>query len=132
MNLPYYFEGSIYGANGCILKDPCIIIDKESGCFHGYGSKDTMLAKYNTYVARFNEAGMSDMASDLVLVEFNDYADLNKKCITYVIRRLLEYTATPFPIEFLKYLNSGDKYAFDMWLRSEMEKIPISIESGEV
>lgn len=131
MSLPYYFEGSIYSANGCILKDPCIMIDKESGCFHGYGSKDVMLAKYNTYVDRFVKAGMTDIAGDLVLLEFNDYADLDKKCITYVIRRLLEYTATPFPIEFLNHLCSDDKNTFDVWLRSEMERIPISIESGE-
>lgn len=126
----YMYCGSIYDMNGCIIENPAILLDKSDGCVHGYGNAKNLLAKFTTMAAAYNQAGFTDMANDLLMLDFSDayYKGVSNEEICYILRRAVEYTATSFQPALCQHALKPD---FQEWLRSEMQHVPIDLEEKE-
>lgn len=59
--------------------NPCIVIDKGSGTLLKMGDQTTnpLDAYYQTTVDRYNKAGFTYIANDLILINFDRYQTLN-------------------------------------------------------
>lgn len=126
----YMFCGSIYDMNDCIIERPALLIDKSSGCIHGYGDAESLTAKFVKMAAAYNSAGMKDMTDDLLLMDFSNawYKGMSNEEVCYVLRRAVEYTATSFQPALVEHCTQSD---FQEWLRAEMQRFPIDLEEKE-
>lgn len=122
----YLYCGSIYDMNGRIIEHPALLIDKSDGCVHGYGDAGNLSAKLVKMADAWRGAGMQEMADDLMLMDFSDawYKGMTNDEICYVIRRAVEFTATPFQKALCLHAMSPD---FLTWLRSEMQRMPLDL-----
>lgn len=126
----YMFCGSIYDMNGRIIENPALLIDKSSGCIHGYGDAENLTAKFVKMTTAYNDTGMKDMADDLLLMDFSDtwYKGMSNEEVCYILRRAVEYTATSFLPALVEHCMKPD---FQEWLRAEMTRFPINLEEKE-
>jgi hypothetical protein len=125
--LPYFYMGSLYSANGCIIEEPAILVTKDD-IFCKYGSYENILKEFTRRQEAYISAGFPEEAENLVMFSFSKYTGIPTEKITYIIRRMLQYTATGFITKFFEEL--GKQETFMSWLDSEMERIPIDISSN--
>lgn len=121
-----YMEcGSIINsATGSIIERPAILIDKSDSCLHGWGNIENVQAKFNKFVDKCSQAGNTEMANDMVLIELSEYK-IDREMACYILRRVTEYAATSFTKDFYKELTKGKNPV--IWLKSEMERLPIDL-----
>ncbi len=126
----YLFCGYIYDMNGCIIENPALLLDKSTGCVHGYGDAESVNAKFMKVATAYNQNGLKEMADDLLLMDFSNayYKGVSKEEVCYILRRAVEYTATSFQTELCKHATSPD---FQEWLKGEMERLPLDLEEKE-
>ena len=117
----YCKDGKVYDTTNKVVDKPCILVDKETSTFHGWGSEEFMTQKYNTIVSAYNENGFTDMASACTLISL---ADLDVRYTVYIVNRLLLFSATSFARDLLDRMD-GNKDIFFGWLNQEMERVPI-------
>lgn len=126
----YIEGGSIMNtATGCFIENPAILVSKTEDIIHAWGNFDTVEAKFNKYTSAYNQAGLTDMANDLLLIELSQYHNVTREMACYIMRRAAEFTATGFVKNLCEQLTSGsDPVA---WLTAEMERIPLDLEKRE-
>lgn len=126
----YMLCGSIYDMNGNIIENPALLIDKSDGCVHGYGDTKNITAKFVNMAAAYSNAGLKDMADDLLLMDFSSawYKGMSNEEVCYILRRAVEYTATSFQPALVEHCMKPD---FQEWLRAEMARMPINLEEKE-
>lgn len=126
----YMSCGSIYDMNDRIIERPALLIDKSDGCIHGYGDAENLTAKFMNMATAYNDAGMKDMADDLLLMDFSGawYKGMSNEEVCYILRRAVEHTATSFQPALVEHCTQPD---FQEWLRAEMERVPIDLGEKE-
>ena len=134
MKHPCYMEdGSIINAyTGCIIEEPAILVDRETGTIHGYGNLENVKAKFEKFTAAAratgNETVKTNLIDPLMLIELNGYR-ISREDACYIIRRAVEFSGTNFLTEFCnELLHGSDPIA---WLNIQKEKIPIDIYEKE-
>lgn len=115
----YLYCGSIYNARDQIVDTPSILIDGENDIFLGWGNTEAMYAKMKASNALFTTLGVE---TPLTVV---DLSPLPKDVACYIIRRMMEYTASGFVWRFLEH--QDDPNALE-WLAAEMQRVPIALE----
>lgn len=123
----YMYCGSIYDQNDRIIENPAILMSKSTGTIMGWGNADTVNAKFKRAAAAYAQAGLNDEATDLLLMDFSNawFKGISNKEICYILRRAVEFTATPFQTGLCERAMSPD---FRQWLASEMQRVPIDLE----
>lgn len=123
----YLFCGSIYNMEGCIIENPALLVDKSTGCVHGYGDAGSVSAKFMNMATAYNQNGLKEMADDLLLMDFSNayYKGVSNEEICYILRRAVEYTATSFQTALCEHATKPD---FKEWLKAEMDRVPIDLE----
>ena len=122
----YVAFGSVYDAmHGNIIETPAIIVDTSSGCMHKYGEADNVRRRYDEMYRKLVAAGLKNMAGDLFYLELNpEFFTAEERC--YVLRRCVEYSASPFPKELCERARTASSTDdVRTWLRAEMTRIPI-------
>lgn len=127
-SLPYYYEGTIYTYDGCGIENPAILITK-SDTFCKYGDARFVKQEFDHRCEVYGKIGFQEEIDDLVYIEFDKYCALNTKDITYIILRMMEYTASGFVSKFCKYCQESPEALVD-WIRSEEIRLPINIYGG--
>ena len=115
------------------IQDPAVLIDYDAELprntiFLKYGEKLDILKEYNQMTQTYNKAGFEGLAKRISVISFKTKdGALTLEEITYVLKRMIEYTATNFINEFLYHMKHDTTTA---WLKSEMETVPINIEKN--
>lgn len=125
-----YMEGGsiINSHSGSIIENPALLADIELGCLYGWGEMDSVMAKFKKFTDAYRKTGDADITKSLAVIELSQYK-ISREEACYVLRRAVEYTATGFIEELYKQVTEGpDALA---WLKSEMERVPISLEEKE-
>ena len=126
----YMYCGSIYDMDGCIIEDPALLIDRSTGCVHGYGRAESVAAKFEAMSSAYRKNGFEEEADGLLMLDFSGayYRGVTREEVCYVLRRAVEYTATSFQEGLCAHAMKDD---FRDWLRSEMQRVPIDLEEKE-
>ena len=111
--LPYIFNGKVY-FKGSEVEDVTVFIDGDT--LMKWGSCKDVYEYYKTYMAVLGKQ------SDFLVVNLNSLGITSDDCC-YIIRRLLEYTATGFGNMIRSKVYNTD---FSEWLNEEKIAFPIS------
>jgi len=65
-------HGSIYNTNGCIIEQPDIIYDTDSGLMR-YGNAEKLRDHYDRIIEKYRKAGMFEMTETTKYAEFDRY-----------------------------------------------------------
>ncbi len=87
-----------------------------------------MLSPAASLSGRLSWYQMTDDLNDLMLIELSEYK-ITREMACYVIRRAAEFTATGFVRNLACKLTDGSDPV--VWLKSEMERIPIGLDEKE-
>lgn len=122
----YIDNGSTCDRAGRIIENPAILLDKETGCVHGWGEAENVTAKMAYMAAAYNQAGFPEDAGNLMMLDFSDasFKGVTNEEICYVLRRAVEYTATSFQPALCEHAMEP---GFLEWLRTEMRRLPIDL-----
>lgn len=113
---------------GIPIERPAILIDKSTGCIHGWGNSDVVTAKFINAVSAYVKAGMQEMADDLMVIDMtNTVLSTEQKC--YLLKRCVEYTASGFQTELVKIASGTTQLDnIENWLTEQMKRVPIDLE----
>lgn len=100
-----------------IIHNPAVLVDAESDIIYKYGEAQHI----QSLCEKYNQAGFT-----VALFALDDLS-VGMQC--YVIRRMLEYTASGFVQKFVAMSSTPDAL---QWLQSEIERIPIDIYAREL
>ena len=128
-SLPYYYEGTIYTPSGCGIENPAILITKDD-MFCVYGDIVGVTKEFEHRCDVYNKIGFQEEIDNLVLIEFDKYGAFNTADITYIILRMMYYTASGFVSEFYNRLQSSPD-TLTSWIQNEKQRIPINIYGGD-
>lgn len=120
-------NGNIYLNNGSniIIRFPALLLceDEKAGTCTviRYGEAETLRREMNEKSAVYAKSGLGC----LTLIELDtERLTLQEQC--YILRRSVEYSASPFPAELSRRINSQDGDAL-RWLCDEMKRVPIEV-----
>ena len=109
---------------GVLVEKPAFIMTKSTGSISRWGEYEKVSAHFDNMARRCAAGGMSDLMNDFVLVAM-DEAMISREEQCYILKRLLEYTATSFGKDLLARLESED---LKTWLAGEMARLPLNLE----
>lgn len=127
-NVVYLDENNniVNNLNNSIISVPAFFIDKTTGTLHAWGERDLVLEKYNIFVNAFEKVGMKEEALDYVFLSMETNTLSNEqKC--YVLKRLIEFSATSFHIEVVKHIVNN---TLNKWLNEEMEEVKLDLRDS--
>lgn len=126
-NAVYLENGDIINNyTGTPIKEPAMVIDHETGCILSWGPKTSVYAAYLNMTEKYQNAGMNDMAEQLMYIELDEmHLTPEQRC--YVLKRCVEYTASGFQTALCLKLQYGDSARTLEWLNSEMSRVPITL-----
>lgn len=119
------YHGSVSdNINGLLLENPAFVLNRSLGCIVHWGEYANVEKKYDVAVAKYRAVGLYDMADELTLVKMDgDLLSREEQC--YVLKRLLEFTATDFGLELAARLGDQD---ITKWLREQMRLLPLNLD----
>lgn len=117
------------------IRDPALVIDKSTGCVHGWGPAKSMRDMYDRMTSRLtgvavknnNDPILLKMASDLVYIGLSDLT-LTPEQRCYVLKRCAEMTASGFQAALCEHAASDD--VLD-WLSAEMARTPMDLTASD-
>lgn len=123
----YVQDGHVFNSvTERVVNTPAFILDLMTGTFHGWGEADYISQRFHDITAKLSDAGHPVTASSFVYVEMGDAIPVNMQ--VYVLRRLLEYSATRFGVELYEQMQTGKAVE---WLDTEMLRLPIALNMEE-
>ena len=126
-HVAYVKDGKLYNnITQKFVRNPAYIIDSNLGTVHGWGEAVDVRQKYLGITRQFTSLGFDKIAASYMCVEMRDA--LPAEMQAYVIRRLVEYSATDFGLKLYEEVSNGDVKA---WLEQEMKRVPMKLEYGE-
>lgn len=120
----YMYSGSIYNSEGCIIEEPAILVDRNTGVLHGWGNMDVVKAKFDRFAAAYSDADMGNELESLMMIELSKYK-VTREMACYIMRRAVEFTASGFIEALCRELAEGENPA--AWLKAEMERLPLDL-----
>lgn len=121
-----YQNSIVNNVTKTLVERPAFIFDRSTGSICKWGDDASVSAYYATITTQLTSAGFGNMAKDYVLV-IMDETILSRTEQCYILKRLLEYTATSFGGELISRVNRPDIKA---WLKTEMENVPLNLEEA--
>ena len=127
MQFPYLDKGTLFFPSGVGIQNPAILISRDD-VFHKYGESKDVERDFQGRTEAYSRVGLGDESDKLMFISFDTFLGIPIESVTYIIRRMMEYTATGFVSNFIKHIDEPD---FLTWLESEMERVPIDVTIKE-
>lgn len=111
---------------GMPVREPAMVIDHETGCVLSWGPKNSVYDAYLRMTGRYQNAGLNDMAEQLMYIELDEMR-LTPEQRCYVLKRCVEYSASGFQTDLCLKIQYGDDGRILEWLGKEMARVPICL-----
>lgn len=126
-NIIYLESGSIVNnIHNTLIQKPAILLDKDTGCVHAWGNRDDVMAKFQTAASAYIQAGLSDMADALLVIDMTE-SNLSVEEQCYLLKRCVEHTASGFQTELCRHATQNDGWD---WLHQAMQSVPIDLSAN--
>lgn len=110
----YFYNGSLYTLTGRIIETPSVLVDAGMDMILTWGEPEDIRTEFNRITSAV--PGFSER------LEVIELSGLDKKQACYVIRRMMEFTASGFVRALCAKSRDPDVMA---WLEAEMTRVPI-------
>lgn len=124
MQFPYLYQGTLFFPSDVGIQNPAILISRDD-VFHKYGESKDVERELQELIEAYSKIGLHDESNKLIFISFDTFLGIPMESVAYIIRRMMEYTATGFVSDFIKHIDKPD---FLTWLESEMKRVPIDVK----
>lgn len=115
----YLYSGSLYSPTGRIVETPSVLVDPGMDMILTWGEPEYVQREFDRI-----DSAAPNLAKNLEIIELSG---LTKPQACYVIRRMMEFTASGFVTELCRKLSEPDALS---WLKAEMSRVPIETPDG--
>lgn len=113
------YAGSLYTPTGRIVETPSVLVDPGMDMILTWGEPECVQREFDRI-----DSAAPGLAKNLKIIELSK---LTKPQACYVIRRMMEFTASGFVTGLCRKLSEPDALS---WLEAEMSRVPIETPDG--